>query len=404
MRLSPTDAMPGHPDAVGDRYAGAILATRLWDRRAEIEQAALSRISRVSAGEAGEDGVYPYGLQQTVRHALKFACEALESPGDEAKRTPTQLLQAAQKAARRNVPLDVLLRGYLAGQALLLEYVAEEALRDGSLQGPGLHCVLRSLPLHVARLLDEVSTEYAQEQRRSSRSTHDLLALQVCRLLSASSLDTSAINYDFSLCHTGAIAVGAGAADAVRALATAGGYRLLLVSREDGRVWAWVGSQGPFRATEIETLVPASWPSQVQIAFGEPSSGFAGWRLTHRQAKAALPFALRDPRGRVHYADIALPASMLRDEVLFSSVRQRYLAALEDERDGGATLRATLRAYWAADRNVSSAAAALGVSRHTVSSRIRLLEERFGCPLQRCEGEVAAALRLEDADLHPFGS
>ena len=50
--------------------------------------------------------------------------------------------------------------------------------------------------------------------------------------------------------------------------------------------------------------------------------------------------------------------------------------------------RETLRAYFAAERNISSTAAALGVDRRTVTNRIRAIEELFGRPLKDCATEL----------------
>jgi DNA-binding PucR family transcriptional regulator len=91
---------------------------------------------------------------------------------------------------------------------------------------------------------------------------------------------------------------------------------------------------------------------------------------------------------------------MFQDDLLATSLRQLYLEPLAEERDGGETLRETLRAYFAAERNVSSAAAALSVNRHTVTSRLRTIEKRLGRPLSTCATEIDAALRLEDLG-HP---
>jgi DNA-binding PucR family transcriptional regulator len=118
--------------------------------------------------------------------------------------------------------------------------------------------------------------------------------------------------------------------------------------------------------------------------------------LTHQQASAALPIALRSPEPFVRYADVALLASILQDDLLASSLRELYLDPLERERDGGEVARRTLRAYFAAERNVSSAAVALGVKRHTVTNRLRTIEQRLGRPLNDCASEVDTALRLED--------
>jgi DNA-binding PucR family transcriptional regulator len=97
----------------------------------------------------------------------------------------------------------------------------------------------------------------------------------------------------------------------------------------------------------------------------------------------------------VRYREVALLAAALRDDVLSSSLNEIYLAPLAQERDGGATLRQTLRAYFAAERNVSSAAARLEVSRKTVRSRLRAIEQRVGRSLDACAAEMEIALRLQ---------
>ena len=73
-----------------------------------------------------------------------------------------------------------------------------------------------------------------------------------------------------------------------------------------------------------------------------------------------------------------------------------YIAPLEDVRGGGAVLRETLRAYLAAERSVSSAAAALGVDRKTVESRLRTIEKRLGRSLHPCPAELEVALELDE--------
>lgn len=99
-----------------------------------------------------------------------------------------------------------------------------------------------------------------------------------------------------------------------------------------------------------------------------------------------------------HYADVALLASVLRDEMLARSLIEIYLAPLECQRDGGRMLRDTLRAYLAAGRNASSAAAALGVARNTLESRLRTIEQSLTLPLSACLSELEVALRFEELD------
>jgi DNA-binding PucR family transcriptional regulator len=91
-----------------------------------------------------------------------------------------------------------------------------------------------------------------------------------------------------------------------------------------------------------------------------------------------------------------LLAAVGRDELLAGSLRQLYLAPLEQTRDGGRVARRTLRAYFRAERNVSSTAAALGVDRRTVTNRLRAIEELLGRPLGSAATDLEIALRLED--------
>lgn len=106
------------------------------------------------------------------------------------------------------------------------------------------------------------------------------------------------------------------------------------------------------------------------------------------------------PGGTVRYADVGLLASVAQDPLLSSSLRDMYLAPLSEARDGGVRLRGTLRSYFEAGRNITSAASALGVSRQTVASRLRAVEEMLGRTLESCGPELEVALRLESVD--PF--
>jgi DNA-binding PucR family transcriptional regulator len=144
-----------------------------------------------------------------------------------------------------------------------------------------------------------------------------------------------------------------------------------------------------------------AWRAGASLAAGEPAEGLAGWRLSHRQASAALSIALRETGRVVRYADDALLVAALQDDLLAASLRGLYLEPLRRMRDGGAAVRQTLRAYFAAGGNVSSAAVALGVNRATVSSRLTSAEERIGRHLDAISAEMQTALRLDDIDRSP---
>jgi DNA-binding PucR family transcriptional regulator len=69
-------------------------------------------------------------------------------------------------------------------------------------------------------------------------------------------------------------------------------------------------------------------------------------------------------------------------------------------------LGGTLLTFLELNGNASSAAAALGVTRHTVAGRVRMVEERLGRPLGSCAAQLETALRiaeLEVGDSPPSG-
>ncbi|HEX5416873.1 MAG TPA: helix-turn-helix domain-containing protein [Chloroflexota bacterium] len=144
-------------------------------------------------------------------------------------------------------------------------------------------------------------------------------------------------------------------------------------------------------------------PDTVRLCLGEPAIGIAGWRLTHQQATAVQPIVVAGDKGIARYADQALLASMAQDDVLKISLRRLFLEPLERESDGGRRLKATLRAYFAAQGQVSSAAAALGVSRKTVTNHLTKVERRLEQPLTSCTSQLEAALAL-DASKLPGGT
>lgn len=373
----------------------AMLSERLYARRPEIEQAVLTRAYAVSGLTEATDPVYADGLRTAVSAAVAYGLAAIELDEEHPPPVPVILLAQARLAARNGVGLDTVLRRYCAGHTLLDDFLIEEAERSG-LKGTILQRLLRAQTALFDRLLAAVSEEHTREADSRPDTSEQRRAERVERLLAGELLDTSELVYDFEGHHLGAIASGPGAQEAIRALAAALDRRLLLVRRSEETIWIWLGSRRQFDPAALERLLSSTWPPEISLAIGEPGEDLSGWRLTHRQAKAALPIAMRSSEAFVRYADVALPASVLQDDLLVTSLHQLYLAPLERERDGGEALRQTMRAYFVAGRNISSAAAALGVDRHTVAGRLRIVEERLDRPLDSCAAELEVVLRLGD--------
>lgn len=362
----------------------------------------MTRIHAVADPGEVADPAYAQGLRASVGSAIEYGLIAVERGEERAPPVPGALLAQAGAAARHRVGLDTVLRRYFAGYTVFSDYLVREATATGLLERLGINRLLADQAALLDRLVRSISSEYA----RQTEDRHDLeqrrLGERVERLLAGDPLDTSGLAYAFEVFHTGVVARGPGAAAALRESVAGIDSRLLLVQRTGETVWAWLGGRRRLDPAELaERLSCAPWPEKAAIALGEPARGMAGWRLTHAQARAGLAVALQRPRLPVRYADIALTAAILRDETAAASLRQLYLAPLGLGREGEVARR-TLRAYFTAERNVSAAAAALGVNRNTVASRLRAIEERLGRPLGTCATDLDAALRWEEHDRRPL--
>lgn len=376
------------------RESRIALRRRLDSRRAEIEQTTITRVYAVSNPTEVQDPGYVQGLRAALKGAIDYALTVIELGEAHAPAIPPSLLTQARTAARNGVGLDTVLRRYVAGYSVLSEFVIQEAEDTDLLRGASLKLILRGQAAVLDRLVAAVSDEHTREANGRLSSNDERRAERVARLLAGELIDTSELAYDFDAHHLAAVAHGPGAREALHDIAASLDARLLWVRHEDSTFWAWFGSR---REIEIEKLPASALPPQLALTLGEPAHGLPGWRFSHRQAEAALPIALRSCGCIVRYADVALLASILNDDLLVASLQQLYLAPLEDERDGGRALRETLRAYFAADRNVSSAAMRLGIDRKTAAMRLRGIEERLGrSPLGACAAELEIALRLDE--------
>jgi hypothetical protein len=381
---------------------GSELCPRLRARRVEIEQEILARINSVPDQSPISDPEYREGLRATVSAAVDYGIAELESNEAGSAPIPGPLLAQARLAARSGVRLDSVVRRYLAGHTLLGNFVIEESAKAHSDAGPSLTRLLQRQASTFDAVIVAVTEEYRREREKRFRSRDERLADQVKRILAGEPPDITEPSYDFDGWHLATIVDGKGSNETMRALSRALDCRLLAIEAGDGRRWAWLGSPRQLEVDRFREAAPSVLQPGVRLAFGEPAAGIAGWRLSHRQAKAALLVAKRTLTSSTFYADVALLASSLQDDLLVTSLWQIYLSPLEGERDEGAVARRTLQAYFDSDRNVSSAAASLQVSRRTVASRLRSIEERLGRPLNRVWAEIEVALRL--ADHHPNGT
>jgi hypothetical protein len=370
----------------------ASLRHRLEDRRPEIEAALATRLSAIASTKTG--GPEHAERRKSVHAAAFDYTLAVIAQGEsKAPGVPLDLLIHARSAARSSIPLETVLRKCFAGYAVLSEFVLDEAQNVGSAHSSALRQLLQGQSALFDRLIEALSEEYRRERgRRQSRGEH--FANRIKRLVEGEMLDTSDIDYDLDGHHIAGIGQGNGVTEAAYSLSRKANRRLLIVQHGEG-VWVWFGGKTRLTVAELVDVATEALPSGTSFAFGEAMYGLDGWRLSHRQAKATLPVAQRVDSPGTRYGDVALLASVLRDPLLLDSLREQFLRPLDSERDRGAAARDTLNAYFAVDRNISSAAAKLGVKRHTVTRRLRAVEQRLGRSLVGCATEMELALKLE---------
>ena len=375
----------------------AAVAARMRDCRAEIVEAVRTRSAALLESVRGLDAEFMEGQRAAVAAAVDYGIEAVEFGEARCRKVPPVFHAQARLTARSAVSLDMMMRRYFAGYVLLGDFLMREA-DHCSLNGAALQCIMRDTAAVFDRLISTVAEEYQREDRGLPSSPDERMASRVRALLSGELLDAADIDYEFEGWHLGALATGSEGPDAVRRLAKSLGRRLLSIRSDEGVVWVWLGGRSPLDPDDLDAALPSLGVGDFSLALGEPAYGLSGWRLTHRQAQAVLPIVRRSGKACLRYADGALLASLLQDDLLAASLQERYLSPLASERDGGESLRETLRAYFAANRNASSAAAALGVSRHTIANRLRVIEEKVGRSLASSGAEIEAALRLHDLD------
>jgi PucR C-terminal helix-turn-helix domain len=392
LRMSLQDArrqrLPGH--------ARVAIAERLRARFPELEETALTRIYGVSRPSGALDLDYEAGLRAAVSAALAYGIEVVESGERHAPPLPLVLLSQARLAARRGIELEIVVRRCLVGYTLLGDFVAQEAARGDPLDARDVQRLFRDQTAFIDRLLSSVSEEYKREARGRGRSHGERFAERVRGLLVGDLLDTSEFPYEFDAWHIGTVASGPRADKALRPLAKRLNCQILLASGGQAETWAWFGSRRRIASNEFEGKVAGEWPDGISLAIGEPGYGLSGWRHTHRQARAALTLLIDGQGGIFRYADHALTVSMSQDDLLVASLFDMYVTPLTDAPDGKALLD-TLRAYYfVAQRNVSSTATVLDISRKTVERRLATVEKRLGRQLHACSAELEGVLRLHE--------
>lgn len=392
-------AREGSETAVLAQVRGDLLR-RLRAREGEMADAIFARVSSMFMAARGEDAEYEAGLRDTVAAVVDLSLTEMEDPAELSAPIPSTAIAQAHRAARRNVSVETMLLRYIAGHRVLGGFVLDEAHRSGlASNGPALRHLRTTQEALLERLMTRIADEYRQERERIERSREQCHAELVQKLLAGERPDIAGLEYALDdAWHLGVIANGVGGRRVVRGLADDLGRQLLCVSAGEDSVWAWVGGRQELEMARVERALPATRTAGVTLVLGEPRRGVSGWRLTHREAQAALLVAQRKPDPTVRFADHALLALVLQNESLVRSLAGIYLPAL-----GNTVGRETVRAYFSAGCNAATAAAKLAIDRHTVERRLRAIEGNLGRQLRSCHAELEVVLRLDELGVTPSG-
>ncbi len=366
-------------------------------RRGEVEANLLNRIKSIVDTDAIDDPEYVEGLQRSIPAGFDFALSGITASERHPPPIPTVLMAQARLAARNRLEIVEVMRRYEVCRTVVEGALAEEAEARGLAETVKLADLLRSIGVLFDRLLATVGSEHRRE--RVLAATSALRRLRLVRgALSGESLALADLNYDFDAFHVGLIAKGTESAAGIQELADSLDCALLVVRNEDGATWAWCGKRVKPDIGQLKRLVSDWWPKTVRLGVGEPAHGPVGWRRSHLQAGVAFLLAQKRGLPFCRYGDNPVLASLMRDDLLAGSLREIYLKPLAQERDGGIVLIKTIRAYIDSERNISSTAAALRVTRQTVTNRVRRVEQRIGRSFGDCSAELDIALRLAEIE------
>jgi hypothetical protein len=375
----------------------AVMFMRLRGRQPEMETAVFQRVRSLSPSTLDNDTEYTVGLREAVAAVLDWGLAWLERGEEPSGQIPSTALGQARLAARRGTSLDTIVLRLIAGHRLLACFVRDEADDSGvSSHSRARRTLLNTQDALLERLMVTIVEEYKRELVRAGESSEQRRKESIQRLLAGEPLDTADLSYDFDGWHLGIIGVSARAREAVQEVARGVRRPLLTVCCGERAVWAWLGGTRPLAADEVARQLLSDQYSDVSLAVGEPAEGLAGWRRTHEEAQAALRVATRRPQRVTRCADVPLEAALLRDEATAGSLVASYLMPLDGLRMGRQVARETLHAYFACERNAASTAHRLGLqSRHTVTNRLRKIEQALGRSLHRSLPELEIALRLD---------
>jgi AcrR family transcriptional regulator len=145
---------------------------RLRARRSEIEEVVFARVRNAVFDPAGTgDTEYVAGLRAAVAAVVDYGLTGIEQGKESSAVMPSVAAKQVRRAARAGVGLDTVLRRYIAGYAVLEDYVMQEADHSAFTgQRAAARHVLETSALLLDRLIPSITSEYMQELKRAGSS------------------------------------------------------------------------------------------------------------------------------------------------------------------------------------------------------------------------------------------
>ena len=312
---------------------------------------------------------------------------------------PAEAEEGARRAARLGFELPQLLQTYRVGHAVAWEHVLGQIdglELDERTRSEMLRLASRYLFAYVDAVVPLVTDAYTRERDALLRSGEHRRRRVLRDLLDGSRTEADELGYDLRGRHVGAIAWGAHAEEALRALGRALEGPSLVIVADDEFVWGWFTLTAPGEPEWTRRIAPFMPPEGTAVALGSVGSGVEGFRRTHREAQRAYLVARHRPAPVTRFDDVVIETFAVRDEAAARELVARELGPLAAGDTRSATLRETLQAYFETSSNASAAAALLGVNDRTVAYRLRGIEDLLGYPVSTRSLELRLALRLRD--------
>ncbi|MFD6157528.1 PucR family transcriptional regulator [Nocardia sp. NPDC060256] len=328
---------------------------------------------------------------------------------------PAEVLALSRTVARRGFGIDVVMRTYRVGQAMLWQFITDflnKAIEDDQLRSAVLLLFWDRVLEWTDTCVEASVAVYTDEREQWQRGALARRFGLAGSLLRGDSIDIDHAETQLGHSlrrHQTAIVLWADesvtTADPVRTLEKFGNDiatlldapRPLMLSSGVRGMWAWIATTG---VPDPSTLPTVGQPG-LHAAIGSSAPDIAGFRQSHREALAAQRVALATDYVPmvIRYADVELVCLTTGDGSVEAMrvMATRELGALTSADETTARLRETLLAYLASGRNAPATAQQLNVHPNTVRYRINQSEELLGHSIEERATYIELALRCAQA-------